>query len=95
MYTRCKSVDIFLVNILQLSPPYFLPIVELVKSPWIREDLLARALHIVNAIGQNPVVVHKERLGHVLSRLHNAIFMEAYKLVRVGKSMNIVASLLT
>ena len=68
---------------LQTNPPYYVPLVELLPSPWADKDVLTKTRDLMNKIGQVPIVIKKQKDGLVLNRLQNAIFKECFDLFRV------------
>ncbi len=66
------------------NPPYLLPVVELVPSPFTDTRTLERAHTLLASVGMCPVRVHKEVEGFVFNRLQGAVLREAYCLVRDG-----------
>ncbi len=66
------------------NPPYLLPIVELVPSPFTATSTLDRAYSLLTSVGMSPVRLHKEIEGFVFNRLQGAVLREAYCLVRDG-----------
>lgn len=67
-----------------VSPPYLVPLVELVPTPWTSAETLAVTGRLMEEVGQIPIVVHKEISGFVLNRLQAAVINEAMYLVDEG-----------
>lgn len=67
-----------------VNPPYLIPVVELCGAPWTDEAVVEKARSILLAVGQKPVIVHKELEGFVLNRLQGALLREAFRLVQEG-----------
>ncbi|XP_011495445.1 PREDICTED: lambda-crystallin homolog [Ceratosolen solmsi marchali] len=67
-----------------VNPPYYVPLVEIVPSPWTRKELLTKTKAIMIEIGQAPVVLNRETDGFALNRLQYAILNEAWRLVADG-----------
>jgi L-gulonate 3-dehydrogenase len=67
-----------------VNPPYLIPLVELVASPWTSAEALASVRALMLRAGQVPVTAHKETTGFVLNRLQWALLAEAFRLVRDG-----------
>jgi L-gulonate 3-dehydrogenase len=67
-----------------VNPPHLVPVVELCGSPWTAPATMDRARAVMNAIGQVPVVIHRELDGFVLNRLQGALLSEAMRLVGEG-----------
>ena len=68
---------------LQVNPPHYIPVVEVVPSEWTDKEVVQRTLEVLKKIGQAPVVVKKEVDGFIVNRLQYAIIMEAWRLVEV------------
>ena len=68
---------------LQTNPPYYVPLVELLPSPWADKDVLTKTRDLMKKIGQVPIVIKKQKDGFVLNRLQDAIFKECFDLFRV------------
>lgn len=66
------------------NPPYLIPLVELVPSPWTSTDVVERATEMYRAAGQEPIVVRRELHGFILNRLQGALLCEAFRLVEDG-----------
>jgi L-gulonate 3-dehydrogenase len=67
-----------------INPPYLVPAVELVPSPWTSSDTMARTRALMEAIGQSPIVMTREIDGFVMNRLQGALLEEAFRLVADG-----------
>jgi len=67
-----------------VNPPFAIPLVELVKSPYTDPQVVVRARAIMKQIGQSPIVLKKEVDGFCLNRLQYALLAEAYRLVEDG-----------
>jgi len=63
------------------NPPYLLPIVELVPTPWTTDEAVAAAREMFVATGQQPIHVKKEVPGFILSRIQIALINECISLV--------------
>uniref|UniRef100_A0A673SU38 L-gulonate 3-dehydrogenase n=1 Tax=Suricata suricatta TaxID=37032 RepID=A0A673SU38_SURSU len=66
---------------IQVNPPYFVPLVELVPHPDTAPETVDRTHALMQKIGQSPVRVLKEIDGFALNRLQYAIISEAWRLV--------------
>jgi 3-hydroxyacyl-CoA dehydrogenase len=66
------------------NPPYLLPVVEVVPSPFTAEAITRRATDVYRAAGLRPVLVRREVEGFLFNRLQGALLREAYCLVRDG-----------
>ncbi|XP_058526972.1 lambda-crystallin homolog isoform X2 [Ochotona princeps] len=69
---------------IQVNPPYYVPLVELVPHPETSPATMDRTHALMTKIGQSPVRVLKEVDGFVLNRLQYAIIAEAWRLVEEG-----------
>ena len=68
----------------QLNPPYYIPLVELVPSPWTDPDVVSHTRHMLEELGQSLVTLKKEVLSFIAPRLQNAMIMEGIRLVNVS-----------
>ncbi|XP_073877761.1 lambda-crystallin homolog isoform X12 [Macaca fascicularis] len=69
---------------IQVNPPYYIPLVELVPHPETAPATVDRTHALMKKIGQCPMRVQKEVAGFVLNRLQYAIISEAWRLVEEG-----------
>lgn len=69
--------------LLQVNPPYYVPLVELVPAPWTDPSVLARTKDLMSEIGQKPVVLKKEIDGFALNRIQYALINECWRMVKV------------
>lgn len=67
-----------------VNPPHLVPVVELVPSPATAQTSITYAQNVMNAVGQSPILVHKEVEGFVLNRLQGVLLREAWALVEEG-----------
>lgn len=67
-----------------VNPPYYVPLVEIVPSPWTKPEISTKTKEIMTEIGQSPVVFSREIDGFALNRLQYAILNEAWRLVTDG-----------
>ena len=67
-----------------LNPPHLIPAVEIVPAPTTAPDALARTVNLMTAIGQRPIVLHREIEGFLMNRLQGALLDEAFLLVSEG-----------
>jgi 3-hydroxyacyl-CoA dehydrogenase len=68
---------------LQVNPPHYVPLVEIVPAPWTESSVVERTRAIMKDIGQAPVTLNKEVNGFLLNRIQYAIIMEGWRLVEV------------
>ena len=80
IFEKCKNRTNGLV-VHPINPPYFIPLVEIIKSPWTSDSVTTRARNLMDEIGQKPVVANKEVLGFIVNRIQFAIFAECYRLI--------------
>lgn len=66
------------------NPPYLIPVVEIVPTPFTETAAVDRAAALFAGAGMRPVRVGKEVEGFVFNRLQGALLREAYCLVRDG-----------
>jgi 3-hydroxyacyl-CoA dehydrogenase len=66
------------------NPPYLIPVVEIVSTPFTEPAAADRAAALFAGAGMRPVRVGKEVEGFVFNRLQGALLREAYCLVRDG-----------
>jgi L-gulonate 3-dehydrogenase len=67
-----------------INPPHLVPLVELSPAPWTSPDVVARTQALLEAVGQEPIVVRTEIQGFVLNRLQGALLAEAFRLYADG-----------
>ncbi len=67
-----------------INPPYLIPAVELVPSPWTDDAVMDRADAFFRAAGHAPIRMRRELDGFVMNRLQGALLEEAFRLVADG-----------
>ncbi len=67
-----------------LTPPFLLPVTEIVTHPGTSEPTLAEAYRVMEAVGQKPIRVHGEISGFAMNRIQAAMLNEMVALVRDG-----------
>lgn len=67
-----------------VNPPYLIPLVEVVPTPHTSQAVVQQTMHLMKAVQQEPILVHKEIEGFVLNRLQGALLNEALRLFRDG-----------
>ena len=67
-----------------INPPYLVPAVEVVPSPWTDAAIMNRAASLMRDIGQAPIVMKREIDGFVMNRMQGALLEEAFRLVADG-----------
>lgn len=79
-----------------VNPPYYVPMVEIVPSPWTKPEVAIKTREIMSEIGQKPVSLSREIEGFALNRIQYAILNEAWRLVADGvltvKDIDVVMS---
>jgi len=67
-----------------VNPPYYVPLVEIVPSPWTKPELAARTKALMLEVGQKPVVLSREIEGFALNRIQYALLNECWRLINDG-----------
>lgn len=67
-----------------INPPYLVPAVEVVPSPWTDESYWHKAGELMREVGQQPIMMKKEIDGFVMNRLQGVLLQEAFRLVDAG-----------
>jgi L-gulonate 3-dehydrogenase len=67
-----------------INPPYLIPAVEIVPSPWTDADVVERTTQFMRDAGQAPIVMRREIDGFVMNRMQGALLEEAFRLVADG-----------
>lgn len=67
-----------------ISPPFVIPLVEIIPAPWTDPKVVARALELYAQVGQEPILVKREVQGFIVNRLQGALLAEAFRLVEDG-----------
>jgi L-gulonate 3-dehydrogenase len=66
------------------NPPYLMPVVELVPTPWTAPNATAFCRELMEKVGQIPVLLKREIVGFVMNRLQAGVVCEAMHLVAEG-----------
>jgi len=66
------------------NPPYLVPLVEVIETPWTIPDVVHRTMCLHREIGKTPVHVKKDIPGFIGNRLQHALWREAISLVDRG-----------
>jgi 3-hydroxybutyryl-CoA dehydrogenase len=66
------------------NPPYLVPLVEVIGTPWTSQAAIDWTMALHKAIGKTPVHVKKDVAGFVGNRLQHALWREAVALVEHG-----------
>ncbi|KAJ4444432.1 hypothetical protein ANN_06224 [Periplaneta americana] len=69
---------------LQVNPPYYVPLVEVVPAPWTEASVVTKTREIMKEIGQVPVCLQREIEGFALNRIQYCILNEVWRLVADG-----------
>jgi L-gulonate 3-dehydrogenase len=67
-----------------INPPYLIPAVEVVPSPWTDPTVVERTAEFMRKAGQAPMVMRREIDGFVMNRMQGALLEEAFRLVADG-----------
>lgn len=67
-----------------INPPYLVPLVEIVPTPWTSAETIAAARGLMAEVKQVPIVLNREVPGFVVNRLQVALLGEAFRLVEDG-----------
>jgi L-gulonate 3-dehydrogenase len=64
-----------------INPPYLVPLVEIVPTPWTSPDTTEGARAFMASLQQVPIVLRREVPGFIVNRLQVALLSEAFRLV--------------
>jgi len=67
-----------------INPPYLVPAVEVVPSPWTDPEVVACTADFMRKAGQAPIVMKREIDGFVMNRMQGALLEEAFRMVADG-----------
>jgi L-gulonate 3-dehydrogenase len=67
-----------------INPPYLIPAVEVVPSPWTDPAAMERTAAFLREAGHAPIVMKREIDGFVMNRMQGALLEEAFRLVAEG-----------
>ena len=67
-----------------VNPPYLVPLVELIPTPWTDEAFVQRCYQLLEQVKQVPIIVKRELQGFILNRLQGALLEEAFSLLQAG-----------
>jgi L-gulonate 3-dehydrogenase len=67
-----------------INPPYLVPAVEVVPSPWTDAAIMDQTAKLMRDIGQAPIVMKREIDGFVMNRMQGALLEEAFRMVADG-----------
>ena len=63
------------------NPAYLIPLVEVIKTKYVSEDVVKRTYDILADAGKKPVIVKKDVPGFLANRMQHALFREALSIV--------------
>ena len=66
------------------NPAYLIPLVEVIKTKYVSEDVVAETCEILEDAGKKPVIVQKDVPGFLANRMQHALFREAISIVENG-----------
>jgi len=66
------------------NPPHLVPLVEVVRTEFTRDDVFEAIFDWLAAVGKQPVKVHRDVTGFIGNRLQHALWREALGLVEDG-----------
>jgi 3-hydroxybutyryl-CoA dehydrogenase len=66
------------------NPPYLIPLVEVVRTEQVAEEVVDRTMALLRAAGKRPIDVKKDVPGFVANRLQHALWREAISIVERG-----------
>jgi 3-hydroxybutyryl-CoA dehydrogenase len=66
------------------NPPHLVPLVEVVRTEFTRDDVFDTMFDWLAAVGKQPVKVHRDVTGFIGNRLQHALWREALGLVEDG-----------
>jgi 3-hydroxybutyryl-CoA dehydrogenase len=66
------------------NPPHLVPLVEVVRTAFTRDDVFETMFEWLAAVGKRPVKVHRDVTGFIGNRLQHALWREALGLVEDG-----------
>jgi L-gulonate 3-dehydrogenase len=67
-----------------MTPPYLVPVVEIVPAPWTSSVTTDYAMALMNDLDMTPIRLNKEIFGFVLNRFQVGLINEAMHLVEEG-----------
>lgn len=67
-----------------VNPPHLIPLVELAPAPWTLPEVVDMTRHLMESVGQVPILVRREIDGFILNRLQGALLNEAWWLYQDG-----------
>ncbi len=66
------------------NPAYLVPLVEVIKTKYVSEDIVKQTYDLMEEAGKAPVIVQKDVPGFLANRMQHALFREAISIVERG-----------
>lgn len=66
------------------NPAYLMPLVEVIKTKYVSEDVVKATYNLLEEAGKCPVIVEKDVPGFLANRMQHALFREAISIVEHG-----------
>jgi 3-hydroxybutyryl-CoA dehydrogenase len=66
------------------NPPYFIPVVEVVRGPETSLETWEQTIDLLKKVGKSPIRVLKEVPGHLVNRIQFALLRETLSLLQDG-----------
>jgi 3-hydroxybutyryl-CoA dehydrogenase len=66
------------------NPPYLIPLVEVVRTPDVSDEVVDFTMGLMKAAGKHPIDCKKDVPGFVANRLQHALWREAISIVERG-----------
>jgi 3-hydroxybutyryl-CoA dehydrogenase len=63
------------------NPAYLVPLVEVIKTRYVAEDIVQETYDLLEKAGKCPVIVQKDVPGFLANRMQHALFREAISIV--------------
>ena len=73
-----------ILNTHYFNPPYLIPLVELIRSPYTSDETVTVTFELLTSIGKTPAIIEKEVPGFIGPRLQAALIREAFAIVEQG-----------
>lgn len=66
------------------NPPFLIPLVEVVRTEYVSDEIVERTVDLLKKVGKRPVVCKKDVPGFIANRLQHALWREAISIVEHG-----------
>lgn len=66
------------------NPAYLVPLVEVIKTEYVSQDIVNQTYELLEEAGKMPVIVQKDVPGFLANRMQHALFREAISIVENG-----------